>query len=560
MRRSLFSFAAPAACRAFLAAWLVGLLVSSARPAHGATGNCNPGSFTASVPAVLHHPQITLIFWGAGWPSPAGSPTAGQIGGAITELTNGPFFSRLAQYRDEGGPAGIPRVVPGIHIKNDTSPPPTFNTGDIGGMLQTEFTKNTIPRPNSSVENIYAVILPPGLTHNPIDIPCAGNVVGCHWVATDPNGNRVFFAWVMNNGTMNVGQSVTSIFSHEIAETITSPGTNTQLSDPNKSEIGDVCTTCFQSLNANLYTVQSYYSVADRRCVAPIGWRGVAQYAGNGNWTLFGGPVRQIVAGGAGVVATDNTDPPQTWMFTPSAGWKVVLTGSAHGNFSQLAISDTTAYGVAIDQGSVWRFFGGTVGVQGWFPLSVFGETGVWAGGQDTVLTMSNKFLFKWDPVAVNWGTEIAYAPNEVAVNETGVFMLAMNHDTVSQLNADNATWTKVGPGFADIFAGPNLVTGIGFDGYAYNFQPSTATWWQNVPPRYSYASITAPGLSLPQLLSQDSSPNGKLYQSTNVFAKLPVQNVEPLTAGRLVGGSNNGLLLATIDPGCSPTPNATCQ
>jgi hypothetical protein len=81
--------------------------------------------------------------------------------------------------------------------------------------------------------------------------------------------NQAHIAWVTNNGTLS---SVTTIFSHELVESVTDPegtavtGVPGTCSQSGWCEIGDICNT---TGTVNGVVVQSYWSDEDQACVIP---------------------------------------------------------------------------------------------------------------------------------------------------------------------------------------------------------------------------------------------------------------------------------------------------
>jgi hypothetical protein len=81
--------------------------------------------------------------------------------------------------------------------------------------------------------------------------------------------NQAHIAWVTNNGTLS---SVTTIFSHELVESVTDPEGTAVTGVPgtcNQSgwcEIGDICNATGM---VNGVVVQSYWSDEDQACVIP---------------------------------------------------------------------------------------------------------------------------------------------------------------------------------------------------------------------------------------------------------------------------------------------------
>jgi hypothetical protein len=137
---------------------LIGLLVLfgfAAPSAHAltATPQCSfsTSAVTVGTP-VLHHPTITLIFWGSLWSTQA--PSMGTFVGQAQSLVNGPYFSALNQY----GGINQPRIVSTGPFYTKTSPARTFTDAQLISVITAEIQAGLVPTPNASAENIYVVV------------------------------------------------------------------------------------------------------------------------------------------------------------------------------------------------------------------------------------------------------------------------------------------------------------------------------------------------------------------------------------------------------------------
>jgi hypothetical protein len=227
----------------------------------GARGSVNIDDGGGPVIDSIH---VHLIFWGSAW-NGSPNPSRADITNTVTSMVTGPYLSALAQYR------GIRRGLVVDQTSVTTSNPPNgFQDSDVSTMIQGLLNAGTVPEPDQDTRRVYMVFMPPG-------IGSSGTFTGEHtfffFNDTDnpADSQRVRFAWVTNNGTLD---SVSEITSHEIAEACSDPeGTAFQIQPRNPSswnEIGDSGCGC-QSVDARLngVLVQKYWSQRDNACVAP---------------------------------------------------------------------------------------------------------------------------------------------------------------------------------------------------------------------------------------------------------------------------------------------------
>jgi len=209
---------------------------------------------------VLQHAQIELIFWGSAWNNASTVPSRADVTNALTGIVNGPWGVQLAQYRGIG-----PMSISGVVTITSSEPPVTFTDPEIKNMIEANINSGTLPAPSNSVDRIYTVLMPKG--HSSGDT----SFVGQHQFY-DHNGQRVFWAWVTNDGTLTGGNSLPKVFSHEIAETVSdgdlSTGILVDVGADKNEEIGDVCNNTFSVVNG--VCEEAYWSQADNRCVLPV--------------------------------------------------------------------------------------------------------------------------------------------------------------------------------------------------------------------------------------------------------------------------------------------------
>jgi hypothetical protein len=215
-------------------------------------------SFTDQGGLILTEVEIQLIFWGSAW-NRNPTPSSGDIITAVSNIVAGPYMSSLFQYRGiiNGNIHGITQVT-------SSDPPNPFSDDDVANMIINLFNNGTLPDRGQNKMILYCVIVPVGISNT------NGNFIGEHSYFTY-NNNRVHFAWMTNNGTLDF---VTEIFSHELIESCTDPegsailGTPGTCSQGGWCEIGDVCEGDFKRVNGIM--VQSYWSQQDRACVFSI--------------------------------------------------------------------------------------------------------------------------------------------------------------------------------------------------------------------------------------------------------------------------------------------------
>lgn len=208
---------------------------------------------------ILAHPRVILIFWGAAWNNAATTPSRTQFTNALTDIVTGPWGTQLAQYRGIG-PMQVDQVV----TIATSEPPTTFTDPAIRSMLETNITNGTLVAPSNTLDRVYCVLMPTG--HHSGDT----SFVGQHQFF-DHAGQRVYWAWVTNDGTLTGGNSIPKIFSHELAEAVSDPdlgsGILVDIGSDTNEEIGDVCNNTWMTIDGEAQ--EAYWSQADHRCVNP---------------------------------------------------------------------------------------------------------------------------------------------------------------------------------------------------------------------------------------------------------------------------------------------------
>jgi len=218
-------------------------------------------NFTDHGGVVVPSAHLEIIFWGGAWAT--GTPSIGQVTDAVVSMVTGPYMDSLSQYRGIGHATLFGTTVVASAVGGSPADPPNpFSDGDISGLISNLRQAGRLPSPANDNQLVYCVILPSGVSSG-------GGFIGEHtYFGLD--GVNCHFAWVMNNGTLDY---VTTVFSHELVETVTDPEGSAILGDPGSCnqggwcEIGDVCEGNVATVNG--VTVQRYWSQRDNQCVVP---------------------------------------------------------------------------------------------------------------------------------------------------------------------------------------------------------------------------------------------------------------------------------------------------
>jgi len=229
-----------------------------------------PGSSAAGTSIVdlngmiLNKVQVQLIFWGSSWESNA-SPSANAVFNAAQTILSGPYMSKLSQYRGIGQGTMLGKLV-----VNPSTPPNPFSTNDAAQCVLSLITAGKVPKPEDDQHILYCVFLPIGVSFDQPNINGEHSFIYnvSYSFPLDVDLEKVLFAWVMNDGTLD---SITTIFSHELVETCTNPDGNgfqvTPIGPNSWHEIGDVCEGNSDTLNG--VKVQAYWSQSDGGCIIP---------------------------------------------------------------------------------------------------------------------------------------------------------------------------------------------------------------------------------------------------------------------------------------------------
>jgi len=230
----------------------------------------NPGPV---IPVV----KVYLIFWGTAWlATPHPVPYSADIIIAVSNILNSPYLSKVDQYDNRlhyGHPSEhgslaettfVNSAVGPAGSQSPADPPNPFPDNAVTLLVTNLIANRTLPNPDDEPNALYVVIMPKGVSS------ASTGFLGEHFTSSISGySNQAHIAWLTNNGTLS---SVTTIFSHELVESVTDPEGTAVTGVPgtcNQSgwcEIGDICNT---TGTVNGVVVQSYWSDEDQACVIP---------------------------------------------------------------------------------------------------------------------------------------------------------------------------------------------------------------------------------------------------------------------------------------------------
>jgi len=394
------------------------VMVNRARLVQGEiviSGDGGVTSFTDNGGRILQHARIVLIYWGGAWADPNTNPSQNDFSNAIAGILGSPWGTQLAQYRSIG-----PLTLEQVDLATDSDPPTTFTDAQIQALIEDRINQGFVPAPSNSIDRIYCVLMPTG--HSSGDTP----YVGQHQYY-DHSGQRVYWAWITNDGTLTGGNSITKIFTHEVAEACSDPDLGSGIIVNGGDEIGDVCNNTYSTINGA--AEEAYWSQSDNRCVLPV-FQSLPSIVGNptliqgrfgsqGNFEL----VTPLEAGGLAHFWRNNDNSFMPWSgatsFGQGAGFvdAVSMIESNYGNPGNLElvarIDDTLQFfwrdsGPAFNWNGPYLFEAGVAGnpaliqsrfgSQGNFelvvPLASGGLAHYWRNNDDPAMPWYGPFLF----------------------------------------------------------------------------------------------------------------------------------------------------------------------
>jgi len=247
---------------------------------------------------VISNVQVAVVFWTAN----VDFTTHNQIKGFFSTINNSPYIDMLSEYNTVGlngfldGMPGSNQTIGRGGVSGPFTITPfvsgtTVDDSQIISELQAQITAGNLPPPatdgSGNVNTLYMVYFPLGYT-----ITLQGSLscqVFCAYHGTYSNNNLSIPYGVMPDlsapgcrtgcgSGSTVFQNLTSVSSHELAESITDTEVGIAQSFnrplawydvPNNMEIGDICNHIHATLSG--YTVQEEWSNSRNACFAPAG-------------------------------------------------------------------------------------------------------------------------------------------------------------------------------------------------------------------------------------------------------------------------------------------------
>jgi hypothetical protein len=248
---------------------------------------------------VISNVQVAVVFWTAN----VDFTTQNQIKGFYSTVDNSPYIDMLSEYNTvgltgfvDGQPGSNQTIGRGTALGPYTITPSintstTVDDNDIQAELQAQITAGNLPPPATdgagNVNTLYMVYFPRGYT---ITLQGSASCLQfCGYHGTYINNNLSIPYGVMPDlgsggcrsgcGSGTTFQNLTSVSSHELAESITDTevGIATVIGRPlawvdptgSGAEIGDLCNHQHATLSG--YTVQNEWSNSRNACFAPAG-------------------------------------------------------------------------------------------------------------------------------------------------------------------------------------------------------------------------------------------------------------------------------------------------
>jgi hypothetical protein len=492
------------------------------------TLNCTANPSVTVGSGGLHNAEIVPILWGTAWTA----AQQAQLAGIIQQMVNGPYLGALAQYGGDGVTVGPARMVPTVPIRAVPVPGATcsinhnacFNYKDcpkgqscglneVVSAINATISAGIVPPPpatNQAADVLYVVIAPTTFTG------FAANDSGS-W-----NNRPYKLAWIP--GIIDKG------IAHEVVEAITQNVTVANCTDADGNSAGQIVDLCCNFTTQGGLSLPGYWSSSDQQCVAPEGWQGVYRYENSpGSWTqISSATVRQVYAGGYGVVATDTSDNLQ--LYAPGSNtWTTISTPG-----SMFAVGTGTNTIVRLSQ------VADAVAVYNGSPNSwttIHGARSAVYAGSRIVTTDFLGTEFSWSGNGDNW-TNIGKAGDQIVVTGTGrVYGIALDHSAVWMTPDNSGVWSQVGAASSQLFGG------LGQNPAGNPLQPiATRDIWMYQGTGQTWLRQNGPGT-----MFAEAGPNGDLFmldrsrstiqESTNTHQTNPTwTTIRTSGLGRLVG------------------------
>jgi hypothetical protein len=181
---------------------------------------------------VITHPDVDLIFWGAGWNN--AQPLMNSVTTSISTFLSSSYMSGLSQYRGVGN-----GQVLRTDLITSSSPGSQTNDSQFDSFVRNNLNNGSLPvTPNMDSQILYVVVPQPGT------IDLIDQAAGEHGY-NQSNFGRFYYAWTENttnptiNPTKNALDDITDTLSHEITESATDPMGNAFIVPSTGDEISD---------------------------------------------------------------------------------------------------------------------------------------------------------------------------------------------------------------------------------------------------------------------------------------------------------------------------------
>jgi hypothetical protein len=455
-------------------------------------GSQSSPALTIGTTGGLLHPEVVPIFWGSYWNSNPSQHYA--LVGLVQSVLNGAYTGGLGQYGMGGVQIGPARMVPTAPVQ--TSPSPTGNNTDVKNMINGLIGAGQVPPPAQYTDLLYVVFIPPGIT---------GAGGGFNFPATCDstcgaayNGRSYIAARVSGFSTSFVQNEFSHIFTHELAEAITSnvviTNCKSTVDGSVLNQVSDICNCPVNQENQLGGTYESYWSNADQKCVIPEGWSNVSALNGAPfTWsTIYNGTVRQVYAGGYGLVATNTSDNIIKYSGSGTTWNQIGLSGAqfAVGN----GVGNNTIINITPDASAIWRYTGtGTNWNQIDGPASA-----VYAGVQLLATDFAGgSYEYTGNGSSWNWSW-IAATPKQFAVTGNGG-IFALGYDSnVWQFTGTAGNWFQMGSSASELLAGSDV--GLALIQLAASkdlyFYQGASSWLRQDGPGTQFAVYSDTGLT----------------------------------------------------------------
>ncbi len=286
-----------------------------------------PAMLTYGNGALLTNVEVYTIFWGAAWNQSPQTDLLTQINQFFDMVLTSQLIDLLGQYSVPGKIIGHgSRIGSFTNLASEPGGNGQVSDAQLQQEIQTLLANGSIPA--ATANTLYFVYLPPNVT---LTGPAAGgggtscvDFCGYHWFIAGTNPEVYYAAMPFPGcngclGGLTQIQSLTSVSSHELCESITDPHPWTGWNS-SQGEIGDIC--AWQTDVIAGYTVQKEWSNRDGMCTigtpAPAPWSGWASLGGWIDMLTVGqnqdGRMEVFARGGDGAVW-------HNWQTAPNGNW-----------------------------------------------------------------------------------------------------------------------------------------------------------------------------------------------------------------------------------------------